>query len=552
MTERSEGNGDTVRLVSPPTKEALVTWRTRALALTAGLAVTLTACSGGTVRKGATTASRPFVYSFNLNVVTDWDPATSYSNEIIAMQNIYESLTRYDIATKGVKPLLATKWTSTPDGKTWTFTLRDGVKFHDGNALTSTAAKAAIQRTMRLKGGAAYVWDAVKTIDTPDPRTLVFHLKYAAPLDLISASDYGAYIYDTAAPGGGDLKDYVAKGHDTGTGPYTVASWNKGKETELRLGQVKDYWGGWSGSHYTSVEFRDTPEVTTAWQQLQTGEVSFVDRLNPQLFAQAKGVHGLKAQTTPSFENLIAFFNTASGPLKDVTVRKAVQAAIDYDGLVAALKGAVTAASGVVPNGLVGTTPGLTVHQNTAEAARLLDQAGYGPGKKPLTLSLTYAQGDNDQQTFVTLLSSALKSLNVTLHAKPMQWDAQWAQGKSGDPAKRQDIFVMYWYPDYPDGYSWFLNLFHSAHPVSFNLTYLDDTGVDSAIERLPQLSATNRAQAQTAYATLQRTLLVDKAVAAPLYVQQYQRAYAGGVGGYVDNPAYPNVVFVHDLRPTG
>jgi peptide/nickel transport system substrate-binding protein len=523
----------------------------RALAVTAGLAVTISGCSGGTVRKAASTASRPFVYSFNLNVVTDWDPATSYSNEIIAMQNIYESLTRYDITTKSVKPLLATKWTSSPDGRTWTFTLRDGVKFHDGNTLTSTIAKNAIQRTMKLKGGAAYIWDAVKTIDTPDPRTMVFHLKYAAPLDLISASDYGAYIYDTTSPGGGDLKTYLGKGHDTGTGPYTVASWNKGQETELRLGQAKDYWGGWSGSHYTSVEFRDTPQVTTAWQQLQTGNVTFVERMNPQLFAQAKSVHDLKTQATPSFENLIAFFNTASGPLKDVTVRKAVQSAIDYDGLVSALKGSATAASGVVPNGLVGATPGLATHQNTAQATRLLNQAGYGPGKKPLTLSLTYAQGDDDQQTFVTLLSSALKGLNVTLHAKPMQWDAQWARGKSGDPAKRQDIFVMYWYPDYPDAYSWFLNLFHSVDPVNFNLTYLHDAGVDSTIDQLPQLTATDRAKAQASYATLQRKLLVDDAVAAPLYVQQYERAFAGSVGGYVDNPAYPNVVFVHELRPT-
>lgn len=151
----------------------------------------------------------------------------------------------------------------------------------------------------------------------------------------------------------------------------------------------------------------------------------------------------------------------------------------------------------------------------------------------------------------MTLLSSALKGLNVTVHAKPMQWDAQWSQGKAADPAKRQDIFVMYWYPDYPDAYSWFLNLFHSARPVNFNLTYFDNPGVDATIDQLPQLTATDRAKAQATYAALQHKLLVDEAIAAPLYVQQYQRALAGNVGGYVDNPAYPNVTFVHELRPT-
>src|SRR4051795_6306588 len=101
----------------------------------------LTGCGGGSVAEttaGTTTSPKDsnFVYVSNLDIITDWDPATSYSNEVIAMQNIYESLTRYDITTKKVKPLLATKWASSPDGKTWTFTLRDGVKFHDVNALT--------------------------------------------------------------------------------------------------------------------------------------------------------------------------------------------------------------------------------------------------------------------------------------------------------------------------------------------------------------------------------------------------------------------------------
>lgn len=527
-----------------------MSWRMRALAITAGFAVAVAGCTGGSVRK-APALSRPFVYSFNLNIITDWDPATSYSNEIIAMQNIYESLTRYDFRTRSVKPRLATKWTSSADGKTWTFTLRDGVRFHTGNPLSSAAAKAAIERTAKLKGGAAYIWDPVKKIDTPDARTLVFHLKHAAPLDLVSAADYAAYIYDTTVPGGGDPKRYFGRGHDTGTGPYTVASWNKGQESEVRLTRFNDYWGGWSGSHYSSVEFRDTPQVTTAWQQLQSGEVTFVQRLNPQLFAQARGMRTLKTQATPSFQNLIAFFNTKAGPLKDVNVRKGVQAAIDYDGLVSALKGAVVPASGFVPGGLTGFNDGLGLHQNTEAAKQALNQAGYGPGKKTLTLDLTYAQGDDDQQAFVTLLSSALKGLNVTLRAKPMQWDAQWARAKGDDPGKRQDIFVMYWYPDYPDAYSWFLNLFHTAKPVNFNLTYLDDPAIDSSIDRLPQQTAADRAAAQRSYETLQNTLLRDRAVAAPLFVQQYQRVHASSVSGYTDNPAYPNVVFVYDLRPT-
>ena len=118
-----------------------------------------------------------FTYGSHTQVVTDLDPATSYSNEVIAMHNVYETLTRYDAASQSLKPALATSWTSSADGMTWTFTLRPGVTFHTGRAMDATAAKAAIERTMTLGQGAGYIWGVVKSIETPDPQTLVFTLE---------------------------------------------------------------------------------------------------------------------------------------------------------------------------------------------------------------------------------------------------------------------------------------------------------------------------------------------------------------------------------------
>src|SRR5690606_6580186 len=104
-----------------------------------------------------------------------------------------------------------------------------------------------------------------------------------------------------------------------------------------------------------------------------------------------------------------------------------------------------------------------------------LRQAGYGPGGRELRLVLTYAQGDEEERKLAESMARTLKQLNVTLETRAMQWIPQWNMGKSGDPAKRQDIFVMYWWPDYADAYSWFRNVFRSAEPISFNLTYLQD-----------------------------------------------------------------------------
>lgn len=529
------------------------------------VALTASACAGGQVRGASKTpeaaasgtgspAAQPtgtpsegvandatFVYAPNLDVVTDWDPATSYSNEIIAMSNIYEGLTRYDAGARKAVPRLATEWTSSDGGKQWTFKLRQGVKFHSGADLDAQAAKKAIERTIEKKGGAAYIWDAVDSIEAPDASTLTFKLKYAAPLDLVASSGYAAYIYDV------DAVDESGR-TDAGTGPYTVGSWQKGKETELTLKAFDGYWGGWKPEQYRKIAFRVTPEITTAWQLLQQGEVTFVPRLNPQLFAQAQTTAKVMTAQSPSFQNLLVLFNTASGPAKDIRIRQALQAAIDYDGLVAALKGSGQKASGLVPQGLLGGAPGLEPKQDMQKAQELLQSAGYGPDNPELKLSLTYAQGDEDQKLLVTLLSSALKNLNVDLRARPMTWNAQWDLGKK----RGQDLFVMYWYPDYPDAYSWFLNVFKSSDKPQFNLSYLKDAEIDKAIDALPQLTATDQFKAEQAYRDLQRELIDDRAAVAVPYVQTYQRALSSDVQGYADNPAYPNVVFVYDLKRAG
>lgn len=518
----------------------------RKFALVAALA-TLglgTACGSG---GGGAPADDTFVYAFNLDIVTEWDPGVSYSNEIIAMQNIYETLTKYDPATKEVQPRLATAWEQSEDGLTWTFTLRDDVTFHTGRKLDATAAKQAIDRTIGLAGGPAYIWDAVKSIEAPDPATLVLHLKYAAPVDLIASSGTGAYIYDVEAAGPDDedaLEAWFDEGQDAGTGAYTVDTWEPGTERELLLARYDDYWGGWDGERYDAVEFRVTPEVTTAWQLLQSGEVDFVQRLSPELFEQAEKAAGVRTVQTPSFQNLIAFFNTADGPMADVRVRKAIAHAIDVDGLAAALQGAVSPADGLVPEGLVGAGTGYATPADLDRAAALLGEAGYGKDN-PLRLTLTYAQGDDDQQMFVTLLKSALAQIDVDLRATPMQWSAQWDQAKTG---KRQDIFVMYWYPDYADAYTWFGNLFRSSDEPYFNLSYVDDREVDEQIDGLAAQSAGDPAAAAEAYDALQQELLVDQVAAVPLFVQNFQRAYGSSVEGFVDNAAYSNVVFVHDL----
>jgi peptide/nickel transport system substrate-binding protein len=523
-------------------------------AVVAAAMVLAAGCGSTSKPAGASSAGSPvnatFTYGSFSPVMVGWDPSTDYSNEIIAMNNMYETLTRYDSTTGKVEPLLATHWTSAGGGKRWTFQIRSGVHFHTGRVMTAADVKASIERTIKVNQGAAYIWGAVKQITAPDAHTVVFVLKYPAPLDLISSAGYAAFIYDTKAAGSTPLAKWFAQGHEAGTGPYALQQWSKGQEIELRLKAFPAYWRGWSGAHYKNVVFRVVATPSTSAQLLRAGQLSWVEQMTPQLWQSMQGVSGIATSTSNSYQNLFGMLNTSYGPLKDVRVRQALASATDYTGIVAALKGSFQPSVGIIPKGLWGYDPSLPVYRtNLAKAKQLLAQAGYGPGKRAMSLTLTYTQGDQLEATVATLLKSEYAPLNVNLKVAALQWPTQWAKAKSTTPSHRQDILLFYWWPDYADPYSWFINLFKSANPPFFNLAYYDNPTVDKQIDQVESLSATSRPQAIGLYQSIERELLHDSP-ALFLGTQVYQRAYQTSVGGFTDNPAYPSVVFAYDLTP--
>jgi peptide/nickel transport system substrate-binding protein len=527
------------------------------LASGSALALLLAACGGSSNSASpqpTSTASQVFTYDTTATVMDDgWDPATEYSDGIIAMPNMYETLTRYNSVTHKTDPLLATSWSKSADGLTWTFHLRHGVHFHTGRLMTAQAAKAALQRTIKLGGGAAYVFTPVKSMSTPGQYTLVFHLSYPAPMDVATSAAYSAYIYDTQAAGsaasGSALTKWLNTPHDAGTGPYTVQTWNKGQEFEVILKAYPGYWGGWSGPHYKKVVFRVVEQDSTSAQLLRSGQVTFVEQVSPSVWQSFKGDPGIRTVSAPSWQNLLAQINSSTLNLK---LRQAISYGINYPGIIAALHGAAVPSSGLIPDGLFGHSTNLPNYTyDPAKATQMLKQAGYGPGGKKLDLSLTYLQGDSNEQVVATLLKSSLAKLNINLSTQSLAWPTQWAKAKSSNEANRQSIFLEYWWPDMPDPSTWFSNLLLTEHPPYYNLSYYSNPALDKQINKVDELTATNPAAGNQLYHTMQ-TEVLQQAPLQALYNVNYQYAMRSSFTGFVTNPAYANVVFVHNLKPTG
>ncbi len=476
----------------------------------------------------------------------DIDPSSGFSNENIVMGNVYETLTFYNPpgSKEEVGPKLATSWEQSSDGLTWTFHLRQGVKFHDGTDFNADAVKFSIERTMKLGLGAAYIFDPIDSINVVDESTVEFKLKYTAPMDLIMATGYAAWMMSPTAVGtnGGD---WFNAGHDAGTGPYMIDSYDVGQRLVLK--KFDNYWGGWTDGQFDSVVFQVTEDPTVAQQMITSGDADFTYNLPSDNYAALQTTPGIKVVSNPSFQNLLALLNHDEKPTDNLQVRQALAYSFPYDKVVKNLYGGLgTQAQGPVPAGMWGHDDQLTqYHQDLTKAKDLLTQAGYPNGG--FTLKYTYVSGDLDEQQIGELWKADLATLGITLDTEGLAWEAQWALGKN-DPTTAQNIFLFYWWPDYVTPYSFLYSMFHSENPPNYNLGYYSNADFDKLIEQGNQVSASDRTKATDLFDQAQQ-MLVDDSSAIFIVDLPNVHVIRDDISGYVDNPAYPHIVFWYDLK---
>jgi len=500
---------------------------------------------GGTTTGGDQGESRPQValYAFNSAPILDWDPSVEFSNGVIVLHNVYETLLRYDPLEDKFIPVLATDYEKSEDGLTWTFHIRKGVKFHDGTELDAEAVRFSIQRTIDLGKGAAFIWDPVEEINVLDEYTVEFKLKYPAPLDLIAASAYGAFIVSPEAVKS-HPEDWLSQGNEAGTGPYKLKSYQLGEEVVLE--KFEDYWRGWEGPHFDTVVIKKIPETATRRQLVEKGDADITIELPYEDIEALKEHPDVNVVVGPSFQNLFMMFNTDKPPLDNKLVRQALSYAFPYDNVVKYSMGSFARqARGAIPYGLWGHGEDLFQYEYDLDKAKeLLAEAGYPDGG--FELLLTYLSGDEAEKKAAELYKSELAKLGIELEIRGMPWEAEWEQAKSPDPNKRQDIFTFYWWPDVAGPHTYLYNMFHSQEEIFFNLAYWENEEFDKLVDEAAELSGIDRARAEELYIQAQE-ILVEEAPAIFVYDQQYVRVLNKSFKGYEDNPAYPHVVFFYD-----
>jgi peptide/nickel transport system substrate-binding protein len=475
----------------------------------------------------------------------DIDPSISFSDDLVVTSNAYETLVRYNPpgSEEMLSPGLATSWESNEDGTEWTFQLREGVKFHDGTDFNAEAVKYSIDRTMGMAMGASYIWDPVEEIEVVEDYTARFKLSYAAPVDLIAASGYGSWMMSPTCTEAHD-SEWLNEGHDCGSGPYMVESYERGQR--LVMTRFDDYWGGWQEGQFQKVVFDIVEEPTVRQQMVEAGEADVTYLLPRENYEALDAREDVTVYTNPSFQNLIGLLNHQKPPLDDPLVRQAISYAFPYDDLITdVMMGAAVQAHGPVPTEMWGSSEDLTQYDYDLDKAReLLDQAGYPDGG--FDLLMTHATGDLDEAQVGELWKAELAKLGINLEVQAMSWEPQWDLAMS-DPMAAQDIFVMYWWPDYVSPYSFLFNMFHCEEEILFNDGYLCDPEFDEMIDRANELSGSDRAEAERLFVEAEQSL-IDNADGVFLYDVLNEHVVRSDIKGYVDNPAYPHVVFFYNL----
>jgi len=314
------------------------------------------------------------------NRVTTLDPHTTTHTDTVAVRyNIFEGLV---VLTPGlnIEPRLATSWSVSEDGKTYTFYLRKGVKFHDGTSFDAHAVKVNFDRVLFSDWDSsvkAYLQPVIDRVEVIDNYTVSIILKepYSPFLNVI-----GAHSGLIASPKA--IEEFGAEygGLDNalvGTGPFKLSEWVKGDHIVLK--RFENYWG--KKPSLDEIIYRIIPEKGAQLTGLETGEIDVVLNVPPDAVDYLRATPGIDVKEFPTNRIVMFEFSLTNPPLDDVRVRKAINYAVDVRTIINnILRGAAEIADCPMAPQNWGYNSIMTYDYNPDKARELLAEAGLSEG----------------------------------------------------------------------------------------------------------------------------------------------------------------------------
>ncbi|MER3555806.1 MAG: peptide ABC transporter substrate-binding protein [Meiothermus sp.] len=484
--------------------------------------------------------------------IVSLDPTMIYDTSSGALgENIYETLVKYKgKSVSELEPMLATEWKVSPDGKVYTFTLRQNVKFHSGNVMSCADAEYSLRRNLVVNNGDSGNWFlSTALLGTPSNANddtditwakianavkcnaqgqLVLTLPAADPAMLVKLAFIGQAVVDkkwAISLGewdgtektwkdwvGKDLNDSALSNKPSGTGAYQFVR----KDASTYVFKAFDgYWGG--KPKIENVILQIVKEQAARLEALKKGDADTVETGPRPVLAQLQGQPGLKVYDgipnngAPAIfmqENIKDPAVLGSGKLdgngipanffSDVNLRKAFAYSFDYDRYIKeVLQGKGTKRTMLLPDSFFGYDPNVKQYSYDPKLAEAFFKRAWGGQvwQNGFVLKASYRAGSVAAQTAMEILKANVEKLNpkfkIELQAK------QWSEFLKNSNQGKEPMILVGWAPDYADPDN-FLYTFYSSNGFYYPRSSYKDSIMDSLLEQARK--TTDRAKRKALY----------------------------------------------------
>jgi peptide/nickel transport system substrate-binding protein len=372
---------------------------------------------------------------------------------------VYESLVNFEGEDLGTpKPWLATEWSVSEDGTTYTFKLQPDVKFTSGNPLTSEDVKWSLDRVKNLQSNPAFLVEKVVSVEAPDPQTVVITLDSAYPaiLPILSSPSLGVIDSKLVSENGGvsgpeavdsDKAEEFLHTQSAGSGPYMMTSYTPDQEVVLE--KNPNYWG--EPGAFDRIVTRNIIEAATQKLQLEAGDIDIATGLSQDQVVALQSSDGVTVKTSPAATTFYVLLNAneeVGGPFANPKIQEAVRYALKYDEILAlAGEGAVRLAGIIPTNFPAALDPAKAITTDQDKARGLIAESGI----ESVSGALSYASDSTIWGVEMNVLAQKIQSdlaevgIELSLDGLPLTTSLQkYRDGKD-------QIGVWSWAADYPD-----------------------------------------------------------------------------------------------------
>ncbi|MGO1974781.1 MAG: ABC transporter substrate-binding protein [Propionibacteriaceae bacterium] len=483
----------------------------------------LAACGGGGGDDGGSGGGGEPQPGGDLVMVRADDPSTLMPTEpsdnasIWVIQNVYDTLVVASDDGQEIEPGLAEEWEQSEDKLTWTFQLREGVTFHNGDPLTADDVKFSIDRATDPEMPFGSLNEQIESVEAPDETTVVVTTKVPwAPLP----ADLALFANSIVPTDFAGLSEEEFAEKPIGSGPFKFDSWTRGQS--LKVVKNADYWE--EGKPYLdSVTFNTVPDANTRAQQV-VGDQAQINEFPP--YSTIEGLRttpNVQVETFDSSKINYINVNHREAPLNDVHVRRALSMALDRESMIDAVTyGNAQQATTFMSPALWGHDPEIEGLQFDVEAAKAeLAKSEHSGGD--LSIEMTISSGDPDDSAIAQIAQEAFAQIGVELTINPLDP----ATARENRANGNFELITAYATTDITDPDQMVGFLVRGGNRI--NSGYANDE-LDAAASKAAQTE--DRAEREELYSQIQQ-IATDEVAVIPLYYSPAVFSFSDSVKGF-------------------